>query len=163
MEDIINQLNELDNNYQNFSLSQYIEQMNSIFESANSLADIYTEKKKTEKLSAVEFYSLWTDFFSFYLVWSGEFNRFIRKQIEENRENNVLVFQKYCYLYQYWWLSFHLITKHFTNYRRERIIILEDELKKKIEVISERLKATEVIDRFEKKDFDYLLNLEKMN
>lgn len=156
--------NSFNREYDKLTLSDLIGQIEKVYSFSDSLSDIFCDRAKADGLTSVEFYSLWTNkFFNLYLVWSGDINREVRARIEMERESDILMFQKYCYLYQYWWILFHLITKHFTNFKREKIVLLEDKLKKKIEVISDRLRSKEIIDRFTQKDFDYLLNLEKMS
>lgn len=128
----------------------------------------YAEQTRSQKeknnLLSFEFYELWLIFFDNWSKWSGNINRHIRARIEKYQDGNeILLFQKYCYLYQYWWIMFHLVTKHFTNYRREKITELEDKLKSQIEVIKKRIASNEIIDRFQQKDFNYLENIEKMN
>lgn len=154
---------EIEENYSNCNLRDMIGQIERVYSLSCCLANEYQNKKIEEGLHPTEFNKLWDEFFDYYMLWSANFNIEIRSRISDSRDNNTLSFQKYCFIYQLWWIIFHLITKHFTNYRRENITELENKLHQKIKFISEKLKSNEIIEKFSKEDYDYLLDLIKLN
>ena len=154
---------EIEEHYSSFDIRDMIGQIERVYSLSCRLVDEYQNKKIEEGLHPIEFNKLWNEFFDYYMIWSANFNREIRSRISKSRDNDTLSFQKYCFIYQLWWIIFHLITKHFTNYRRENITELENKLHLKIKAISEKLKSNEIIEKFSKEDYDYLLDLIKLN
>lgn len=154
---------EIEEHYSSFDIRDMIGQIERVYSLSCRLVDEYQNKKIEEGLHPIEFNKLWNEFFDYYMLWSANFNIEIRSRISESRDNDTLSFQKYCFIYQLWWIIFHLITKHFTNYRRENITELENKLHQKIKAISEKLKSNEIIEKFSKEDYDYLLDLIKLN
>lgn len=152
-----------DSNYQNYTLSDFIEEVNNLLDYAQFTDRQILKLKTNKEIDILQFYELWHEFTSQYFHWSAKLNHEIRKRIANHRKSNLLKFQKYCYLYQYWWITFHLITKCFSNFNRDKIREFENVYLKKIEVINNRLESNELIDRFEQENFDYLKELEKMN
>lgn len=156
-------LDEKDFNFKHYSLYDLIEEINNLFDYSKFIDKKISETKINDELGPIEFENMWSDFVEKYFFWSAKFNKEIRIRIAKHKENDLLKFQKYCYLYQYWWITFHLLTKCFTNYNKEKIREFEIIYYHKIEVINNRLNSKELIDRFEQENFDYLKELEKMN
>lgn len=149
--------------YRKLSIEQKKKIIDSIYELSAILAEKNFNKLKNENLKSIEFYKLWDNFFQDFMIWSAGLNGAIKESIAINENSNKLKFQKYCYLYQYWWVLFHLITKCYTNYHRLNIIEFEKNLLRRKDKIESRIKSNELLDNFKSENFDFLFNLDKMN
>lgn len=151
----------LQNDYENLSLEELVNQITSVYKYSCQLASEIDKTKTEENLNHNDFFQLWYPFTDNFILWSSQFNKEIKKRIYENNIDDIFLFQKYCFTYQYWWVLFHLITKHFSNYRRGKLIELESKLKNKIEGLVEAINSKEIIKGFSKSELDQIFSWEQ--
>lgn len=148
----------LQTDYQGLSLKEMTNQMSVVYGYAHGLADLYSKAKIENKLTASDFFQLWHPFVDNFVIWSSNFNQEVKKRIYQNNIDDIFLFQKYCFIYQYWWILFHLVTKHFANYRRYKLIELENKLIDKIKNLEKLINSNEVVKGFTTEEMDKLFS-----
>ena len=142
--------------YSKLSLEDKKDMIDTVYHLAEKTAIEFSEKLKTDNLDPIAFNKLWAEFFEDFMLWSANINREILNKIYENKKQDNLIFRKYCYLYQYWWNLFHLISKCYSNYNRLKIVHLEAELLSKRVTIGKMIDLNELLDNFKLENFDFL-------
>jgi hypothetical protein len=84
-------------------------------------------KRKNERISLVKWSLMWSDIDNEFAVWSGHFNRILKRKIqsfgkEEKDEATRSLFVKYVYVYGYWWNTYHMINKIFKSKSRKELM-----------------------------------------
>ncbi|PNX47769.1 MAG: hypothetical protein BV456_10565 [Thermoplasmata archaeon M8B2D] len=158
MIDPISFFKELHLDYEKSTLEELVGQITFVYKYSYQLANDFDLAKKEENLNHNDFFQLWHPFVDNFVVWSSQFNREVKKRIYENNIDDIFLFQKYCFIYQHWWILFHLVTKHYSNYRREKLIELENKLKNKIESLVEAINSKEIIKGFSKNELDQMFS-----
>lgn len=147
--------------YEKSTLEEMVDQISSVYKYTHQLANDFDQVKKEENLNHYDFFQLWHPFVDNFIIWSSNFNQEVKKRIYQNNIDDIFLFQKYCFLYQYWWILFHLVTKHFTNYRRDKLIELENKLIDKIKNLEKFAISDEVVKGFTTEEMDKLFSWKK--